>query len=67
MANDNPYIPNPYIPNPPVPVNESEKIVESELILKENFNKESLKALNSGNTEFILPDEVKVKEKKEKE
>ncbi|MBO0418690.1 hypothetical protein [Vagococcus fluvialis] len=62
MANDNPYI-----PNPPVPVNESEKIVESELILKENFNKESLKALNSGNTEFILPDEVKVKEKKEKE
>ncbi len=62
MANDNPYI-----PNPPVPVNESEKTVESELILKENFNKESLKALNSGNTEFILPDEVKVKEKKEKE
>lgn len=62
MANDNPYI-----PNPPVPEDEPQKAAESELILKENFNKESLKALNSGNTEFILPDEVKVKEKKKKE
>ena len=58
---------NPYIPNPPVPVDNPHQEIDRELVLKENFSKELLKELNSGNMTFILPDEVTVKEKKKKE
>lgn len=54
--------PNDVIANTPVPINDSSTEMNKEVILKEDFNKERIKNINSGNFSIILPDEVKVKE-----
>ncbi|HCM89138.1 MULTISPECIES: hypothetical protein [Vagococcus] len=62
MSNDNPYI-----PNPPTPASDSIKEVDKEIILKEKFSDELMRNLNSKNTDIILPDEIKIKERKKED
>lgn len=62
MSNDQPVI-----PNHPIPVDNPNKTIDHEKVLKETFSEERLKHLNAGNTEFILPDDVEVKDKKKKD
>ncbi|AQP53643.1 hypothetical protein CBF34_11080 [Vagococcus penaei] len=54
------------VPNIPIPTPDSHQDVPKEIILKDNFNQDRLKHLNDGPIGFILPDEIKVKDKKEK-
>lgn len=62
MSNDNPYI-----PNHPAPANDSIKEVDKEIILKENFSDELMRNLNSKKADIILPDEIKIKERKKED
>lgn len=62
MSNDNPYI-----PNHPAPASDSIKDVDKEIILKENFSDELMRNLNSKKADIILPDEIKIKERKKED
>lgn len=55
-----------HIPTPPVPLNEFSQHIDKEIILKEDFSQELIKKLNSKEIEIILPEEVTVKDKKNK-
>ncbi len=55
-----------HIPTPPVLLNEFSQHIDKEIILKEDFSQELIKKLNSKEIEIILPEEVTVKDKKNK-
>ncbi len=58
---------NHVMPNPPVPATDAHPEADKEILIKENFNDELIKEVNSGSVEIILPDEVAVKERKKQQ
>ncbi|WP_326717218.1 hypothetical protein [Vagococcus jeotgali] len=59
MSNDNPVITNVPTPDPEVT-----KELHQEIILEENYTQALIDGLKKENFSIILPDEVKVKDKK---